>query len=96
MGFGGLIFAKFPGLGDKPGLGGKPPPRHPRSVQMVAYGSDGASVFMGKHNGAVVKSRRKLCFLVTVQCLAHRIALEEGGDLTLAQELDLAELGWGF
>ena len=51
---------------------------------------------MGKHNGAVLRLRRKLCFLVTVHCLAHRTALEAGGDLTLAQELDLEELGWGF
>ena len=42
---------------EKPRLGGKPPPRHPRSVKMVAYGSDGASVFKGKHNGAVVRLR---------------------------------------
>ena len=45
---------------------------------MVAFGSNGASVFMGQHNGAAMSFWQKLCYLLAVHCVAHRTVLVMG------------------
>ncbi|GIM17379.1 hypothetical protein Vretimale_19929 [Volvox reticuliferus] len=46
--------------------------------KMVGYGCDGASVYLGRHNGVAAKFREKLSFLLAVHCVAHRTALVMG------------------
>ena len=46
------------------------------SQKLVAFGADGASVMMGKHNGVIARIRREMApSLVGVHCCAHRLEL---------------------
>ena len=41
----------------------------------VGFGSDGASVMTGKHNGVGAKLKRDVGHVFTIHCVAHRLAL---------------------
>ena len=43
--------------------------------QTVAFGSDGASVYVGRLNGVVAKLRVEIPWLLGVHCIAHRLEL---------------------
>lgn len=43
--------------------------------QTVAFGSDGASVYVGRLNGVVAKLRAEIPWLLGVHCVAHRLEL---------------------
>lgn len=42
--------------------------------QTVAFGSDGASVYVGRLNGVVAKLRVEIPWLLGVHCIAHRLS----------------------
>ena len=44
-------------------------------LQTVAFGSDGASVYVGRQNGVVAKLRVEIPWLIGVHCIAHRLEL---------------------
>ena len=44
-------------------------------AQMVGFGSDGAAVMTGWHNGVGVRLKHKQPILISVHCVAHRLAL---------------------
>ena len=59
--------------------------------KMVGFGSDGASVYMGRVSGVGSQLRLKLCFLLAVHCCAHRTALvmgDTGDDLPQLGKID--------
>ena len=41
--------------------------------QTVAFGSDGASVYVGRLNGVVAKLHVEIPWLLGVHCIAHRL-----------------------
>ena len=43
--------------------------------KIVGFGSDGASVMTGRHNGVRVRLQEDCHYLVHVHCIAHRVAL---------------------
>lgn len=43
--------------------------------QTVAFGSDGASVYVGRLNGVVAKLHVEIPWLLGVHCIAHRLEL---------------------
>ena len=43
--------------------------------RMVGFGSDGASVMTGRHNGVAARLKRLQPILTSVHCIAHRLAL---------------------
>ena len=47
----------------------------PSQIQTVAFGSDGASVYVGRLNGVVAKLRVEIPWLLGVHCIAHRLEL---------------------
>ena len=42
---------------------------------IVGFGSDGASVMTGKHNGVGAKLKRDVGHVFAIHCVAHRLAL---------------------
>ena len=45
---------------------------------MVAIGSDGASVMLGRHSGVSARLKREIPWLIANHCVAHRLALAAG------------------
>ena len=46
--------------------------------RMVGFGTDGASVMTGKHNGVAAHLKHRQPILISVHCIAHRLALAAG------------------
>ena len=46
---------------------------------LPAFGSDGASVMTGKHTGFAARLRHMQPSLVSIHCVAHRLALAVTG-----------------
>ncbi|KAJ9533485.1 hypothetical protein QJQ45_026526 [Haematococcus lacustris] len=65
--------------------------------KLVAFCSDGASTFMGAHNGVIAKLQQQhVSYMVGVHCVAHRTALVVGDAFRvspLMQQLDSAFKG---
>ncbi|KAJ9529085.1 hypothetical protein QJQ45_007787 [Haematococcus lacustris] len=65
--------------------------------KLVAFCSDGASTFMGAHNGVIAKLQQQhVSYMVGVHCVAHRTALVVGDAFRvspLMQQLDSALKG---
>lgn len=55
--------------------------------KMVAMGSDGANVMIGKKNGVVALLKKTHPTLINVHCIAHRLALAAGQASTSVQYL---------
>lgn len=53
--------------------------------KMVAMGSDGANVMIGKKNGVVALLKKTHPTLINVHCIAHRLALAAGQASTSVQ-----------
>ena len=45
---------------------------------LVGFGSDGASVMIGKHSGVAARIKAKQPILTSIHCMAHRLALAAG------------------
>ena len=45
---------------------------------MVGFGSDGASVMIGRHNGVAARLKCHQPILTSIHCIAHRLALAAG------------------
>ena len=43
--------------------------------RLVGFGSDGASVMIGKHSGVATRLKNKQPILTSIRCMAHRLAL---------------------
>lgn len=43
--------------------------------KQVGFGSDGAAVITGKTNGVAVRLKKVNPFLISIHCMAHRLAL---------------------
>ena len=46
--------------------------------RLVGFGSDGASVMIGKHSGVAARIKAKQPILTSIHCMAHRLALVAG------------------
>ena len=46
--------------------------------RLVGFGSDGASVMIGKHSGVATRLKNKQPILTSIHCMAHRLALAAG------------------
>ena len=49
--------------------------RHVDEKKVVGFGSDGASVMTGKNNGVAARLKRVNPFLISIHCMAHKLAL---------------------
>lgn len=49
--------------------------RHLDEKKVVGFGSDGASVMTGKNNGMAARLKRVNPFLISIHCMAHKLAL---------------------
>ncbi|KAJ8043554.1 hypothetical protein HOLleu_10692 [Holothuria leucospilota] len=47
-------------------------------TDMAGFGSDGASVMVGRRNGVASKLREEIPTLINIHCVAHRLALAAG------------------
>ena len=47
-------------------------------AKMVGFGSDGASVMLGRHNGVSTRLKRHQPILLNIHCLCHKLALAAG------------------
>lgn len=46
--------------------------------RLVGFGSDGASVMIGKHSGVATRMKNRQPILTSIHCMAHRLALAAG------------------
>ena len=49
--------------------------RHVDEKKVVGFGSDGASLMIGKNNGVAARLKRVNPFLISIHCMAHKLAL---------------------
>ena len=60
---------------------------------LVSFGSDGASVMVGRHNGVATKLKGENPFLVNVHCIAHCLALSTSQEANSVQLIkDFADI----